>query len=368
MKKHLLLILALLAVTQVFAREDIEVVNIENKAVQEYMADALKTYTSNKNYNYSIVTQYNSSSKYGSKLYWPNGKLVKWTPTTSESNIQEIKIYASENEDYKNAYTFNPDEKSASSYMIRNLLPGKIYYYKVEEILYDGTRTIMAEGKFKTTGQVRMIQVRNSTNVRDLGGWNTQYGCKVKYGKLFRSASLERTNANGRHDFVENLNVRAELDLRHETKRESSPLGSDVKYLRITHKAGTQALQSYYDVYSKDLRWIIKMMKEGRSVDWHCAIGCDRCGTLSFLIEGLLGLNEVDLSRDFELSTFSLNGSNHRPRGHIKGMLSYIKTFGPDDDLAYCFFNYWIAIGMERDELVYFLDNMLDKKVKNDNH
>lgn len=364
MKKNLILLFAVMVAFQLWAQDTIEVVNIENRAVREYMADALRTYTQNDDYKVSVVTKYNNSDIYGKKLYWPNGKLVTWEPTVPPEEIKEILITVGEREDYKGAYTFNPDENDVSSYMIRNLLPNRLYYYKVEEIQVDGTVTQMAHGKFRTEGQVRMIQVRNNSNIRDLGGWPTQYGVPVKYGRLYRSGSLERTTRQGRHDFVDNLGVVAELDLRHEVKRTTSCLGEDKDYLRISHGMYLSGIKEKNDVYVTDLRWVIMRLHEGKNVDWHCAIGCDRCGTLSFLVEGLLGLSELDLCRDYELSTFSLSRKNKRVRSPLKSMLNHIRTFGPKDDLAKCFYNYWLSIGMEKRELDYFLHIMLG--VKND--
>lgn len=349
-----------------FAQSDIEVINIENKAVQDYMSDAEKTYTENPDYRVSVITKYNDTNKYGKKLYWPNGKTVYWTPSAPPAEIQEIRITVSENDDYTNAWTFNPDKKTAATflnsgtYTIRNLLPNCTYYYKVEELMKDGGVNETTSGVFRTVGQVRMIQVRNSSNIRDLGGWNTQYGVAVKYGKLFRSASLETMTSDGRHDFVDNLGVLAELDLRHETKRNTSCLGADKDYLRMEHVAYLKGIKNNFSTYAKDLRWIIERMREGKNVDWHCAIGCDRCGTLSFLIEGLLGLDEVDLCRDYELSTLSLGRNNRRVRSPLKSMIAHIKTFGgPDDYLATCFYNYWRRIGMKKSEIDFFLYEML---------
>ncbi len=364
MKKNLILLFAVMVAFQLWAQDTIEVVNIENRAVRDYMADAQRTYTQNDDYKVSVVTKYNNSDIYGKKLYWPNGKLVTWEPTVPPEEIKEILITVGEREDYKGAYTFNPDENDVSSYMIRNLLPNRLYYYKVEEIRVDGTVTQMAHGKFRTEGQVRMIQVRNNSNIRDLGGWPTQYGVPVRYGRLYRSGSLERTTRQGRHDFVDNLGVVAELDLRHEVKRTTSCLGEDKDYLRISHGMYLSGIKEKNDVYVTDLRWVIMRLHEGKNVDWHCAIGCDRCGTLSFLVEGLLGLSELDLCRDYELSTFSLSRKNKRVRSPLKSMLNHIRTFGPKDDLAKCFYNYWLSIGMEKRELDYFLHIMLG--VKND--
>lgn len=341
-------------------QENIEVVNVENRAVREYMDDAEKTYTSNNDYRVSVITKYNNSEKYGKKLYWPNGKTVEWTPSTSPSNIAEIRITVSTNKDFSNAWTFNPDNNGVNSYVIRNTIPGNVYYYKVEEFLNDGKVNDKGKGVFRTTGQVRMIQVRNNSNIRDLGGWPTQYGMPVQYGRLYRSGSLERATKEGRHDFVDNLGVVAELDLRHETNRTTSCLGPDKDYIRIGHGMYMEGITKKHKLYVTDLKWIIDRLRENKNVDWHCAIGCDRCGTLSFLIEGLLGLSELDLCRDYELSTFSLSKNNRRHRSPLKSMIKHIQQFGQPEDLAGCFYNYWLAIGMTREELDYFIGVMLD--------
>ena len=352
-------IFVLLITLQLYGQDrNIEVVNIENRAVQDYMADAAQTYPVT-DYSVSVITKYNDSDLYGRKLFWPAGKTVTWQPSAQPEDIKEILISVGEKKDFRGCYTFHPDSKGADTYIIRNLLPKRTYYYKVEEILYDGTVTEKAKGVFRTEGQVRMIQVRGCSNVRDLGGWPTQYGVPVKYGRLYRSARLETITSEGIHDFVDNLKVVAELDLRSESKLTSSPLGQDKNFLKLTHGGYLSGITKRKWVYATDLRWINARLYENKNVDWHCAIGCDRCGTLSFLLEGLLGLSELDLCRDYELSTFMMDKKNKRVRSSLRDMMNYIKQFGPQDDLAQCFYNYWLSIGMQRNELDYFLNEML---------
>lgn len=359
MRKFLVLFAILLSLPAM-AREDIEVVNIENAAVQAYMADS--TYYYNNDYKTSVITKYNTD-RYGKRLYWPQGKKVTWTPTVSADSIREIRVTVSEHSNFHQPITFNTFSKSDSSYVIRNNLPNRQYYYKVEEFLVNGEVNRVAQGVYRTVGQVRMIQVDNCSNVRDLGGWPTQYGVRVKYGLLFRSANLDRITSKGLHDFVDNLNVRAELDLRSESKLNYSKLGKDKDFLLLHHGAYISGLQKRSQVYVTDLRWIIARLKEGKSVDWHCAIGCDRCGTVSFLIEGLLGMSEIDICRDYELSTLSLGKKNKRTRSSLKSMFNYIRGFGPGNDLAQCFYNYWLSLGMREGELNYFLEKMLGESI-----
>lgn len=339
------------------AQYDIEVVNIENAAVQAYMND--DTYLTNDDYKYSIVTKYDNRDRYGKNLDWPAGKLVTWERVSDLSDIAGIEITVSENRRFHHPSTHTTDSRSDTSYIIRNTIPERTYYYKVEERLNNNDRIQVAQGIFRTTGQVRMIQVRGVSNVRDMGGWPTQYGIPIRYGKLFRSANLDRITQRGIHDFKDNLNVGGELDLRGEAKITSSPLGEDVDYLHITHGSYEKALNANQERFVRDLQWMVSLLKQGKSVDWHCAIGCDRCGTLSFLIGGLLGMDEVSLCRDYELSTFAFP-KEKRERLYMRALLRTIRTYGPSEDLALCFYNYWKAIGANESDLDYFLTVMLD--------
>lgn len=352
--KKVFLVLALLLSLQTWAQQNIEVINIENPAVQAYMSDS--TYFYNSNYTTTINKKYYDSGRYGSNLDWPQGKYVEWTPTTSSSNISEVCVYLSENNDFSDADTFYPGN-NASSYTIRNMMPNRIYYYSVVETLGNGTRNQVASGVFRTVGQVRMIQVINSHNVRDLGGWMTSYGMRIKYGLLYRSANLDRISTEGRQAFANNLNVGAELDLRASSKLTESKLGAD-KALRVAgHSSGSQGVAVDNHVYPADLAFLVETLREGKAVDWHCAIGCDRCGAVSFLIGGLLGMSEIDLCRDFELSTFA---GHDRPRGHVSSMLKHVKKFGPADDLATCFYNYWLSIGANEDDMNFLISYCLE--------
>lgn len=346
---------ALLATMQLWAQKKVEVVNIENEAVRAYMADGF--YETNSDYRVTVVKKYYNTALYGQSLDWPAGKLVEWKPASAASELREIRISVSEDRDFRDAWTHNPDGLTSSSYVIRNMIPGRTYFYKVEEFRLDGSTVQVAGGMFRTEGQVRMIQVKGSRNVRDIGGWMTQYGKRVRYGRLYRSASLDAMKPAGRHDFAGNLGVAAELDLRKESNLKQSRLGADKDLMVLAHDAGTKGVQNNKSLYRRDLKWIIDRMKEGKNVEWHCAIGCDRCGTVSFMIEGLLGVKETDLCRDFELSSFS---GRHRPRAHVSGMIKHIKSAGGGDTLAQSFYNYWLQTGMSREELDWFINEMLE--------
>lgn len=333
--------------------QETEVVNIENQAVSIYMDDL--AYYTDTDYDHSVVEQYYDPSLHDTRLDTPRGKKIAWTPVARSTDIAEVRVSLSELPNYDNAAVYKISASSVT-HVARNMCPGTTYYYKVEEVLKAGTTNVVASGSFVTEGQVRMIYVSSVHNVRDLGGWPTSFGVPVKYGKLFRSGKLDNITSPGIQTLGGNMKVGAELDLRtYDVTITASPLGDDVDYINIPGGQYHLDLESKGTSAATGLRWIIDRMRDGKVVDFHCELGCDRAGTMAFLIEGLLGVGEVDLCRDYELSTFSAQTRtrafgrvNH---GTFAGMLPYIRTFGPDNDLARCFYNYWLSVGMTSTEL-----------------
>ncbi|MCQ2289312.1 MAG: tyrosine-protein phosphatase [Muribaculaceae bacterium] len=357
MRKVTFATLALCA--SMLSAQDMDVINIENDAVQAYLAD--ETYVYNNDYGTSVIEQYYDKTLYGNKLDIPRGKHVTWMSSTITSQLSQIRIVVSENEDFSNAVTHYTKSLGARSYTISNMLPNRHYYYKVEEVLLSGEAKVVTSGDFFTEGQVRMINVDGVRNVRDLGGWPTQFNVPIRYERIYRSAHFDNITATGIHDFAENLNIGAELDLRGDSPHETSPLGDiDFKVL--------SGGQYYSGIQMKEktatlLTWIIDRLREGKNVDLHCLVGADRAGLLSFIIEGVLGVEEIDLIHDYELSTFC---DRMRPRSYEKTtndtfaqLIPYIYTYGPADDLAKCFYNYCLDCGVSKEDLNYLRYVML---------
>lgn len=349
-------VIALMLCSWALNAQETEVVNIENQAVRSYLAD--ETYYYDNDYNTSVIQSYNTLT-YGDR---PQGKTVSWVPTVEPEDIADIIITLSNNPDYSDAITRHAKRSDATSSFLCNMIPGLTYYYKVDEVQTTGTVTEVASGSFVTEGQVRMVYADGVRNMRDMGGWPTVFGVPIMYGKLYRSAKLDDVSENGKIELVDNVGIMAEVDLRANSPNSSSPLGSNVNFAVIAGGQYMYGLETRPERQVNSLRWIIARLREGKSVNFHCEQGCDRAGTLAFLIEGLLGVTEVDLCRDYELSTLS---GNKRVRSYststsgFADMLPDILSYGNDVDLAQCFYNYWIAKGMTPGELDEFRYLML---------
>ena len=130
-----------------------------------------------------------------------------------------------------------------------NLIPGRTYTLQSRE---DGVLTPVT---IHTLGQLRMIRAEGIDNVRDLGGWPTTSGKRIRYGLLYRGVEMNTAYSpvpnyaqsahcltdEDRRILREDLGIRAELDLRKEKENPSigySALGRDIVYANLNIKFG----------------------------------------------------------------------------------------------------------------------------------
>lgn len=195
-------------------------------------------------------------------------------------------------------------------------------------------------GTLKPLDALRWIRTSagaTAWNVRDLGGWPCDGGA-VKYGLLIRGGKLA---AADRDVLVGDLGIQHDLDLRgregggsdDEPDMTGSPLGSDVWYTR-TQQYAWYALTPVA-TWQAYLRCVIDAVTHREPVYFHCTAGADRTGTLACVLEGLLGMSQSDIDKDYELTTFySGSGSDatarRRNESDWKGLINAINAVSGD--------------------------------------
>ncbi len=273
---------------------------------------------------------------------------------------------------YLSSVTYDPGDYSTSqidSYapataVVSNYRPigktlgGKTYCNEVP-----GIETPFASGgkagTLKPVDPLRWIRT-HTWNVRDLGGWACDGGT-VKYGKLFRGGYV--TSAD-RAVLVEQLGIQHELDLRgaNEGGLTASPLGGDVRYTCAAAYAWYSLTPA--DAWKANLRCVFDAVTHNEPVYFHCAAGADRTGTLACVLEGLLGMSQSDIDKDYELTTFysgSDTDANARRRNEAEwsGLISALNSKSGSTFRDKCV-TFAAELGFTADEINAFRAAMID--------
>ena len=268
---------------------------IENPALRAYLA--LEDYASDPEYEYSHVK--------------PLLNVITTYPfctSKPESVTPEIEGY-DENEDYILICGDRRYENSGSSFVLKNLIPNRVYNYSVYKKESGAAKTFMYGGVFETSGRVRMIDADTVFNMRDLGGNFTSDGKKVKYGLVYRGGELDGASSRGilsptGRAIFNSLGIETEIDLDTAASEGAQVLKNYFPYPVVAYQTGLGSGSSRVN-YLQALNKINECAKKGIPVYFHCQAGKDRTGTLALLLLGLLGVREDQISLDYELSTFN---------------------------------------------------------------
>ncbi|MCR4612691.1 MAG: tyrosine-protein phosphatase [Bacteroidaceae bacterium] len=249
---------------------------------------------------------------------------------------------------------------------IYNLLPSTNYNYAVFAVLYDGTTRLICYEKFSTgTLPLRIINLSNTTNVRDLGGWSAANNKKVKYGRLFRGAAMSRRegyviDSEGIEQACRFLHIAKEIGLG--VGYPASPITGTTQFVDISvsayYRGATESGANYVRVFGEIMATLSANTTD--SVLYHCAGGADRTGTLSWLLLGLLGVSESDMSKDYELTSYT-KSANRRVRNSsdFVGLVDYINTFA-GSTINEKIEAWWLANGATAAQITSFRNLMLE--------
>lgn len=295
-----------------------ETVNLENKALHDYLDDAEKSYSDTDDATNSVMNKYLSGIYASmSRKDCPAPVTITWTNSASRSTI--VSIF--ENDSLENPIWTQNAKEGATSADVYNLIPGRTYYYTVSE-----NSTTWEKGTFSTTGRRRMLKVSDTkgrgyaNNCRDLGGLEVMdKGVKrtIRYGFLYRGTNMDRTTQTVEWPILlDFMNVGMDIDLRN-GETVGANFGSDGSQYRnrpLPTSIGYTAPGFMSDRNFPDLTKIEKVrevimaffntVKSGKAVYFHCYSGADRTGYIAMLMEGLLGVSEKDCSIDYELTSF----------------------------------------------------------------
>lgn len=280
------------------------------------------------------------------------------------ANAAALTLSVSLNSDYSSATTYN-FAAGATLCEVPNLVPQNTYYYKVE-----ANDAVITKGQFNTEGRLRMIKATSGSNIRDLGGWLTIDGNRTNYGLIYRGGEMNAEHTLNAQDIqvLRALNIGGEVDLREnkdfdnwggESLHQASALGNDIDYTYENLSIwNDDALQQVPEKFADAFNLTLNTLKAGKSVYFHCIWGADRTGCYAMLLEGLLGLTEDQLCKDYELTSYSHAGT--RTKDGLDSKFNFIKNL-PGATLQEQFYNYWhVQVGISKADLLEFIEIMTD--------
>ena len=299
---------------------------------------------------------------------------IRW-PKDSKSSEYTGKLWEG---DWSADYTLSPDpdpEVSFGYWTINNLRPNAHYQYEVKN-----GATVVTSGSFDTYGSLHQLAFRPANasgvrNVRDLGGWKTKDGKTIKYRKVYRGGRPEHINRIGIQE-AQREGIRAELDLRGVDDHLSASAFADAEFLSPVIEEGyATMLRDDQEKTRQCIQFIMDMVDQNKPVYFHCSLGRDRTGTVALLTLGILGVDEGDISKEYELTQFAPSGYSvstgektrmTRLNGvDYDGAAKYLWALGKQEDGSYlpfkdCVEKYLISIGISQADIQKFRSNMLE--------
>lgn len=256
-----------------------------------------------------------------------------------------------------------------------NLLKSTEYFVKV--IAYSGKDILNeAETSFWTTSMgPRVMNVDGIYNVRDLGGYTVHGGETTLQGLIYRGGALTPADIydsllteNGKKTMSEEMGIKTEIDLRSPTEAgslsESVIPGASLIYIPLggygdafsDSSVGKQAYRELFSTLANENNYPIY---------YHCTGGADRTGTVSFLLNALLGIDEETLIKDYEFTSFSVYHMRNTKEGDyavfFKKFRSILESFD-GDSLQKKVENYLMSIGVTEAEICSIRAIMLTKE------
>jgi len=171
----------------------------------------------------------------------------------------------------------------------------------------------------------RVIPLEGAANLRDLGGYVGAEGRRVRFGRLYRSASPAALSAAD-HARIQALGIRTICDFRGRRERERAlydealaakihaipiepKVGGSVREIMATREATGEdvfeLLRRAYRAYVTDCAPVyarflsVLLDPEAPPVLFHCTAGKDRTGFAAALVLGLLGVDFTEIRADY---------------------------------------------------------------------
>ena len=230
-------------------------------------------------------------------------------------------------------------------------------YYTYDEIL-----ALHKEGKLATAG------------VGKSRGLGAEYEAKLKSGKgldkshlrLFKHGpdkpGAERLTPADKDYLLGFIGIKSDLDFRGDWEcfgMTGSPLGEAVTWYHYSCVSGYGGFVSPTGRASAALAFSLFVDKKNYPIDFHCIGGTDRTGTFAYLLEGLLGVEEEELIRDYEMSFIGGGGVDKRHYGWLETLIKAVREL-PGDTIPEKLEGYFRSLGYTKEQIEFVREFLLE--------
>ena len=293
---------------------------------------------------------------------------VKWSST--DEGITHYTVEYATKSDFSDAIV-EQVEHPTTSLDLYNLYKATKYYVRVTSYS-ESAEIAQDESSFTTTALgPRVMNIDGIYNVRDLGGYQIASGEVTLQGLLYRGGALipvdiydSNLTDSSKAYMSEVMNIRTEIDFRTPTEAGNdggSPIpNADLVY--ITLGAYADSMRNWKSAY-RDL-FSILANENNYPIYMHCTGGADRTGTVSFIINALLGVSETELIQDYEFTSFSIYHMRNTKDGVYKDYFTeFMSTFNSfeGNTLSEKAESFLLSVGVTEAEINNFKAIMLGK-------
>jgi len=341
--------------------KDGDLILVTNERVQAFLEDV--TYPE-RDYSETHILDEKYAPTAPGNADKPQEYSIRWTKADAEGD-KTVKLW--EDDGWSREMTVESGEYYVN---IINLRPNAHYHY---EVTGAGGKTVTS-GEFDTKGLVYQVLFKaNVRNARDLGGWKAARGKTVKYRMIYRGGRLQPstlTSKRGKED-LKAQGILAQLDLRGKSDVLSGPTVDYMDFCAPVIEEGyTQMLRDDGAKVKQCFEYVAQCVKDNKPVYYHCSLGRDRTGTLTMLLLGVLGVNEGDISKEYELTQFApfewatSGGETTKMtrRADYKGAANYIWNNFVDEGETFSqgVIKYLVSIGVDEKTILDFCSLMLE--------
>lgn len=274
-----------------------------------------------------------------------NGVLFAWE-TDAPVSVFEL----SENKDFENAVRLETTETSA---VIENLKVAAKYYWRVNHC---------APASFSTEDVApRIICAEGVYNIRDIGGWKTEDGRRIRQGLIYRGSHMDIITEEGISVLRDTIGIQTDINLRKERvdRPYASPLGDTVNYYVFPFE---QTYSEFFtDEQTEATRQVFELFAQEKNypIFFHCFAGADRTGNIAYILNTLLGMKYEDILLDYECTSLSYAGVRNSLGESFKGFEKKLADYDEDGDIRKGTVKFLRAIGISDETMEKIRNNLL---------